>query len=206
MSRHELMHEIRKALGVRLSGTASTISHEGTRRIVATLEMLTDDQLSSVHTVALKAAECGATEGSTGNHKFHDNPLMCRDECLGEDILRLRFWIKFAQLDEIYALAPAVDLMPQGMTVRSAREALCGVIIERFDVSDRERVAAHLHVAHELEKNRTGYRPDVMLLVHVHPDKARTIAVLAIKDGNLPTNREVIEHHDIEPALYDGIL
>jgi hypothetical protein len=206
MSRNELMHEIRKALGVRLSGTASTISHEGTRRLVATLEMLTDDQLSAVHAVVLKAVDCGALEGTNGNHKFHDNTLMCRDECLGEDILRLRHWIKFVQLDEIYALAPAVDLMPQGMTVRSAREALCGLIIERFDVSSRERVAAHLHVAHELAKDRTGYRPDVMLLVHVHPDKARTIATLAIKNANLPTHREVIEHHDIEPALYDGIL
>jgi hypothetical protein len=206
MDRNELMYDIRKALGLRLSGTASTISHEGTRRIVATLEMLTDDQLSAVHAVALKALECGATEVSNGNHKFHDDPFMCRDACLGEDILGLRYWIKFAQLDEVYALASAVDLIPQGMNVRSAREALCGVILERFDVSNRERVAAHLHVSHELAKDRTSYRPDIMLLVHVHPDKARTIAVLAIKNVNTPTHREVIEHHGIEPVLYDGIL
>lgn len=206
MDRDELMLSIRQALGVRLSGTAATISHEGTRRLVGALEMLSDEQLSAIHVVILKAVEANVKAPWNSWHEYHSTPSMCSDDCLGEDILRIRHYIRRDYLKEVYALATVIDLIPDGMAIRDAHEALSGVLIEQFSVDTPERVLAHLHVCNELAKDKTGYSPAMMLLVHVHPDKAKTIAALAVRNSNTPTHAEVLAFHGVEPVLHDGVL
>ena len=206
MDHNSLMYDIRETLGVSLVGTSATISNESTRRFVGSLEMLDETQLSDVLKVSRKAAERPPEEPANTYHQAHDSPAMCRDHCFGQDIHRMRHHIRFNDLKEVYALAPVIKMMPEGMTVSSALQTITSVTAEQFDASTIERVAAHLHVSHELAKTRTGYHPDMMLLVHTLPDKARTIAVLAVRNSNTPTYREVIQHADIEPVLYDGLL
>lgn len=205
MSRNELIYDIREALSVSLYGTAATISNMTTRRLVGSLEMLEEDQLSALLVVSRKAASMVDDSVSPG-HAFHDDPAMCRDHCRGEGVLRLRHWISRNELKSVYVLAKAVDLIPDGMRFLRAINTIDSVLIERFPLDTREQVAAHLQAAHGLATLRTAYRPDMMLLVHTHPDKVRTILSIAEKHDNTPTHREVLDHHGVEPALFDGVL
>lgn len=195
MTRGELMHDIRSVLGISVYGTAATITSVNTRRIVATLEMLPEEQLRLLLAVCHRAS----TDGEP------DNDETARRT--NSDLLYIRDLLYLYNLKDLFLLASVIERVPEGMGIRDATRVLSTVGNAMFDLSTEDKIVAHLHTSYYLSKlHGKGYDLHLMLLVQTHPDKTDTIVTLAGTSTTTPTHPDVMKHHQIEPAFYGGVL
>jgi hypothetical protein len=198
-TRNELIHDIRESLGMSTYGTAATISSERPRRTVATLEILSLDELTAILKLSRKAIEFSALEPGAARREPGET-------FVGEDAYLIRDRLYENQIGDLLILADAVDMIPLGVSFRDRLVVIQQVIDEMFDLSTAELTSAHLIVGRQT-MTYGKYDPQLMLLVDKHPDKSETILKLFSSKGNrVPTHRDVMTHHGVASAMYDGVL
>lgn len=198
-NRSELIYDIRETLGMSTYGTSATISSERTRRTVATLEMMSLNELTAFLKLSRKAVEASALEPGADRREPGET-------FIGEDAYLIRDRLYANQISDLLILADALDMIPSDVSFRDRLSVIRQVNDEMFDLSSAELTAAHLIVGRRT-MTYNQYDPQLMLLVDKHPDKSETILKLFTSKGNrVPTHRDVMTHHGVAPAMYDGVL
>ena len=203
MDRSDLMYGIREAIGIRTTGTAATISKERTRRIVATLEFMSDEELCLLFPLSQHARQLSLLEPSAKRERagiFDESPFT------GEDCYFIQDALYGNRTDEIMTLARSFPGLPEDMPLRSAAKVMNKVRSEMFPLDTAELVTAHLNVAHGFEAAGLAYTAQGMMVVNMHPDKTKVIMALMESNRYVPTHRDVLTHHGVEPVLFDGVL
>jgi hypothetical protein len=198
-----LISGIREALGIKLHPSPNPIANEREHGMIATLERLTDEQLSIVLSISRRARQLSVLDGERadrhGIYRAPDEPHT------GQDCFKVRELLFKGELSDLFLLAPVLDSMPPKMSIRSALACVRVLNNEMFDVTSVVHLSAHLRFFNALHP-KLRYSPQRIVIVHLHPDKTDTIISL-MNNGNLsPSNRDVIIHHGVTPVLYDGVI
>lgn len=200
LSRNELIYGIREAIGVRITGTAATIEKERPRRIVATIEFMEDDDLRLLLPLSQHARQLSLLEPYALRSEGSDTGPFT-----GEDCYYLQDALYGGRTAEILMLARAYE-QPLQLHFREALRILDNVRQEMFPLDTPELVKAHLIAGDAAAKKVLEYRSYLMMLVNMHPDKVKTIIMLLNSMNRIPTHRDVMLHHEVEPALFSGVL